>query len=144
MTTPSKPRRSRRPKIVLSSTRLVELETLCEGMMRRNPELAEQLVEELGRARIVSPSRLRADVVDIGRSVTYCDEATGTEHTVTLVFPQEANISMGRVSVMTPIGAALIGLAEDAAFHWETRDGHRRGLKILKVAPAACDALQGA
>tara|TARA_R100000935_G_C2839237_1_gene170083 strand:- start:2912 stop:3346 length:435 start_codon:yes stop_codon:yes gene_type:complete len=144
MTLTSKPRRSRRPKIVLSSTRLVELEALCEGMMRRDPELAELLVEELGRARIVNPARLRTDVVDIGRSVTYRDEATGTEHRVTLVFPQEADISEGRVSVMTPIGVAMIGLAEDAAFHWETRAGHRRGLKILRVGSADRDTLQSA
>lgn len=137
MTTPFNSRRVRRPKIVLSNTRLADLEALCDGMLRRNPELAEQLLEELGRARIVSPSRLRADVVDIGRKVTYRDEATGTEHIITLVFPQEADISAGRVSVMTPIGVALIGLAEEATFHWETRDGHQRGLKILKVAPTA-------
>ncbi|MEP3688020.1 MAG: nucleoside-diphosphate kinase, partial [Sulfitobacter dubius] len=94
MSAPSKPRKSpRNPKIVLSSTRLAELEALSEGMMRRNPELAEQLVEELGRARIVTPQRLRADVVDLGREVTYHDEATDKDHTVTLVLPQDADIS---------------------------------------------------
>ena len=142
MSTPPNPRRPRRPKIVLSSTRLAELEALSEGMMRRNPGLAEQLVEELGRARIVTPTRLRADVVDLGREVTYHDETTGKDHTVTLVLPQEADISSGRVSVMTPIGIALIGLAEDAVFHWETQDGQRRALKILKVSPLAQETLQ--
>ncbi|MDF3362805.1 nucleoside diphosphate kinase regulator [Sulfitobacter sp. Ks41] len=145
MTTSSKLRRSpRRPKIVLSSTRLAELEALSEGMMRRNPELAKQLVEELSRARIVSPSRLRADVVDLGREVTYHDAATGKNHRVTLVLPQEADISKGLVSVMTPIGIALIGLAEDAVFHWETRGGERRELKILKVTPFEEETLQRA
>lgn len=139
-----KARRPRRPKIVLSSTRLAELEALSEGMMRRNRDLAEQLVEELGRARIVSPSRLRADVVDIGRKVTYHDAMTGKDHTVTLVLPQNADISNGLISVMTPIGVALIGLAEDAVFHWETRDGQRRELKIIKVHPHERDALQEA
>ena len=145
MSTPSKPRRSpRKPKIVLNSTRLAELEALSEGMMRRNPELAEQLVEELGRARIVTPQRLRADVVDLGREVTYHDAATDKDHTVTLVLPQDADISNGLVSIMTPIGIALIGLAEDAVFHWETRDGQRRELKILKVAPLEQETLQSA
>jgi len=144
MSTPSIARRPRRPKIVLSSTRLAELEALSEGMMRRNPDLAEQLVEELGRARIVTPSRLRPEVVDIGRKVTYRDETTGKDHTVTLVFPQDADISNGRISVMTPIGVALIGLAEEAVFHWETRDGHRREVKILKVFPLERKALHGA
>jgi len=144
MSTPSKTRRPRRPKIVLSSTRLAELEALSEGMMRRNPAMAEQLVEGLARARSVAPSRLRSDVVDLGRKVTYRDETAGKDHTVTLVLPQEADISNGRISVMTPIGIALIGLAEDAVFHWETRDGHRRELKILKVFPLEREALQRA
>ncbi|WP_417260774.1 nucleoside diphosphate kinase regulator [Celeribacter sp.] len=142
--TPRKPRTPRRPKIVLSSTRLAELEALSEGMMRRNPELAEQLIEELGRARIVTPARLRPDVVDLGRDVTYHDEETGKDHTVTLVLPQDADISSGRISIMTPIGVALIGLAEGAVFHWETRGGKRRELKVLKVSPVEREALQGA
>ncbi|MFG6501470.1 MULTISPECIES: nucleoside diphosphate kinase regulator [unclassified Sulfitobacter] len=137
---PSRP--ARKPKIVLSSTRLAELEALSEGMMRRNPELAEQLVEELGRARIITPQRLRADVVDLGREVKYHDAATGKDHIVTLVLPQDADIFKGLVSVITPIGIALIGLAEGAVFHWETRDGQRRELKILKVAPVEEETLQ--
>jgi regulator of nucleoside diphosphate kinase len=129
---------------VISSSRLAELEALSEGMMRRNPELAEQLIEELGRARIVSPARLRPDVVDIGRIVTYRDEETGKDHTITLVFPQDADISNARISVMTPIGVALIGLHEDAVFHWQTRGGKRRELKILKVFPLESEAVQEA
>ena len=144
MSNPPKARRPRRPKIVISSTRLAELEALSEGIMRRNPDLAEQLVEELGRARIVTPARLRPDVVDIGRRVTYRDETAEKDHTVTLVFPQDADISNERISVMTPIGVALIGLAEGAVFHWETRDGHRRELKILKVFTTVDETLQGA
>ncbi|WP_336098145.1 nucleoside diphosphate kinase regulator [Roseovarius sp. CH_XMU1461] len=133
MPVPSQPRRPRRPKIVISSKRLTELESLSEKFVRRDPELAEQLIEELGRARIVTPSRLRPDVVDLGRQFTYRDESAGKDHSVTLVLPQDADISNGRISVMTPIGIALIGLAEGAMFHWETRNGHRRELKILKV-----------
>ena len=133
MPVPSRPRRPRRPKIVISSSRLTELESLSEKIVRRDPELAEQLIEELGRARIVTPSRLRPDVVDLGRQFTYRDETAGKDHSVTLVLPQDADISNGRISVMTPIGIALIGLAEGAMFHWETRNGHRRELKILKV-----------
>lgn len=133
MPVPSQPRRPRRPKIVISSKRLTELESLSEKFVRRDPELAEQLIEELGRARIVTPSRLRPDVVDLGRQFTYRDETAGKDHSVTLVLPQDADISNGRISVMTPIGIALIGLAEGAMFHWETRNGHRRELKILKV-----------
>ncbi|UYV35772.1 nucleoside diphosphate kinase regulator [Rhodobacteraceae bacterium D3-12] len=144
MSTQTNPRRSRRPKIVLSNTRLAELEVLSERMMRRNPDLAELLIEELSRARVVAPSRLRGDVVDLGRKFTYCDETEGKDHTITLVLPAEADISAGRISVMTPIGVALIGLAEGAVFHWETRDGQRRELKVLKVFTDDQNTLQSA
>ena len=136
MSTSQKSRRSRRPKITLSTTTLSELESLSEGMMRRNPELADRLIEEIGRARIVAPDRLQADIVDLGRMFSYRDETAGEDHTGTLVLPQHADISSGRISVVTPIGVALIGLAEDAAFYWETLDGQRRELKILKVFPS--------
>ncbi|WP_457773209.1 nucleoside diphosphate kinase regulator [Phycobium rhodophyticola] len=112
--------------------------------MRRNPDLAELLIEELSRARVVAPSRLRGDVVDLGRKFTYRDETEGKDHTITLVLPAEADISAGRISVMTPIGVALIGLAEGAVFHWETRDGQRRELKVLKVFTDNQNTLQSA
>ena len=52
---------------------------------------------------------------------------------MTLVFPEEADITRQRVSVMTPIGVALLGLAEGAEFYWDTRDNQRRMLLIIKV-----------
>lgn len=62
-------------------------------------------------------------MVAIGRAVTYRDETTGQEKTVTPVFPEKADIACSRISVLTPIGVALIGLAEGASLHWDTRDG---------------------
>jgi regulator of nucleoside diphosphate kinase len=54
--------------------------------------------------------------------------------TVTLVLPGEADIAERKVSVLTPIGAALIGLAQGASIDWETRDGESRELTVLQVA----------
>lgn len=105
--------------------------------MRRTPELAERLLGEIARARIVNATRLRADVVALGREVVFRDETTGREHTVVLVLPQDADIAKGRASVMTPIGVALIGLRAGASFTWETRDGETRKLTVVSVAPAA-------
>jgi regulator of nucleoside diphosphate kinase len=72
-------------------------------------------------------------VVAIGRAVTYRDETTGQEHTVTPVYPEDADIARGQISILTPIGVALIGLAEGASLHWETRAGKRRILTVLHV-----------
>jgi regulator of nucleoside diphosphate kinase len=130
---------SRRPRIIVSETTLAHLEGLVDGAMQRNPALAERLLEELGRAKVVPANKLPANVVSIGNAVTYRNEATGQEQTVTLVFPEDADITTGRVSVMTPIGTALLGLAEGAAFYWDTRDNQRRMLTVTKVEPAKPD-----
>ena len=130
-----KHRRIRTPKIVLDAVELARLEALAEGAVQRNPALADRLFDEIGRARIVAPERMPRNVVSIGSIVTYRDETTGREMTVTLVYPEHADISRNRVSVLTPIGVALLGLAEGAAFHWDTRDGRTKMLTVLHAEP---------
>jgi regulator of nucleoside diphosphate kinase len=56
---------------------------------------------------------------------------------VTLVLPEQADISQGRASLMTPIGVALIGLSVGMTFRWITRDGEERSLTVLEVHPDA-------
>ena len=137
MTETVRKRSPRAPKIVVNADDLAHIEALAEGAMQRNPALADRLLDELGRARIVAPAKMPANVVSIGSTVTYRDESTGLEKTVTLVFPEDADITRQRVSVMTPIGVALLGLAEGAEFYWVTRDNQRRMLSVTKVEQAA-------
>ncbi|MDO5757016.1 MAG: nucleoside diphosphate kinase regulator [Rhodobacterales bacterium] len=125
--------RVRAPKLVINQDELSHIEALAEGAYQRNPVLADRLLDELGRARIVSADKMPSDVISIGSSVIYRDETTGQEKTVTLVYPENADISRNRVSVMTPIGVSLLGLAEGAAFYWDTRDDQRRMLTVISV-----------
>ena len=135
MTTPiPRPASRRRPKIVLARDTFDRMDALAEGAQRRSPELADRLMDELSRAKVVANDKLRSDVVAIGRHVTYRDESTGQTKTV---FPEDADISLGQVSVITPIGVALIGLSEGASFRWETRDGTTRKLTVLGVGANA-------
>ncbi|MFA5582226.1 MAG: nucleoside diphosphate kinase regulator [Paracoccaceae bacterium] len=131
--------RSPRPQVVIARETLDHLEGLAQGMFARNPELSERLLEELSRAKIVDAAKVPADVAGIGSRVTYRDEATGREQTVTLVWPEQADISAGRASVMTPIGVALLGLKAGARFNWETRSGETRQLSVLDVAQAEAE-----
>lgn len=138
MTTPTpRPASRRRPKIVLARDTFDRMDALAEGAQRRSPELADRLMDELSRAKVVANDKLRNDVVAIGRHVTYRDESTGQTKTVQLVFPEDADISLGQVSVITPIGVALIGLSEGASFRWETRDRTTRTLTVLGVGANA-------
>jgi len=133
MTQPAKPRRTRTPKLVINADDLDHIEALAEGAMQRNPALADRLLDEISRARVVAPGKMPKDVVAIGSTVTYRDETTGLEKTVTLVFPENAEIAQQRISLMTPIGVALLGLSEGAAFYWDTRDNQRRTLTVIRV-----------
>lgn len=142
MTKTPKPRRTKAPKIVINADDLAHIEALAEGAMQRNPALADRLFEEIGRARIVAPEKMPADVVSVGSTVTYRDETTGLEKAVTLVYPEDADIARQRVSVMTPIGVALLGLAEGSVFYWDTRDNQRRMLSVIKVEKGSSSDLE--
>jgi regulator of nucleoside diphosphate kinase len=69
----------------------------------------------------------------MGSVVEFRDETTGKVQAVTLVYPGNADISQGRISVLTPIGAALIGLSAEDSITWETRTGELRQLTVLKI-----------
>jgi regulator of nucleoside diphosphate kinase len=123
--------------ITLDTAQADQLEALAAGALRRSPALADRLLGEIARARIVETERLPRDVVALGREVTYRDETTGREQTVTLVLPQQADIAQGRASILTPIGVALIGLREGSSFTWDARDGQTRRLTVVRVSRAA-------
>lgn len=133
--------RSVRPQITIAQETVAHLEALVEGAAARMPAVADRLLEELSRARIVPAARVPADVARIGSNIVWRDETTGREHSAVLVWPEEADIAAGRVSVLTPVGVALLGLKAGARFHWETRSGESRELAVLSVSqPAALAA----
>ena len=129
-----KPSRAPRlPALVLSHPDHERLAGLATAALDRMPDVAEGLLAELDRARLVAPGRVPATAVQMGSKVTY--EAGGSARTVTLVYPEDADIAAARVSVMTPIGAALIGLSEGQAISWTARDGRRHELRVVEVEP---------
>lgn len=99
-------------------------------------DAAEDLLEEIDRARVVPRSKLPPEVVRMGSTVTYRPD-NGEERTVTLVYPAEADISQNRISVLTPIGTALIGLARGQSITWTARNGMKHVLSVLDVANPA-------
>ena len=124
------------PRIVIDETLVGHLEELASGASERAPDLADRLLTKLSRARLVAPNRMPPNVVTIGNRVSYRDMAAGEERDVALVFPEEADIAQGRVSVLTPIGVALLGLSVGARFTWQTRSGETKELTVMQVHPA--------
>lgn len=92
------------------------------------------LVEELGRAEIVAPRELPPGVVTMGAQVDYVDGSGRPARRVTLVYPGSEDIAAGRISVLTPIGTALIGLSVGQTMAWVTRGGERKYLTVTAVA----------
>lgn len=110
---------------------------LAWAAQAQSPAVGEFLLEEVERARIVEPQDVPAKVVTMGASVRFRDDATGAERTVALVYPGEQDIELGRISVLTPVGAALIGLSEGQSIAWRTPSGEERSLTVLSVAQPA-------
>jgi regulator of nucleoside diphosphate kinase len=99
-------------------------------------DVCEYLREELDRAHILPAEKLRPDIVSLGSQVQFRDERTGKSQEVFLVYPLDADIARRRVSVLTPVGAALLGLSVNQTISFRTRSGERRELTVLKVSPA--------
>lgn len=134
-----KKKAGRRPAIHMIDTEAEALAELAVSVEDRLPDVSELLLEEIERATLHSARRVPADTVTMHSTVDFVDEGSGVSRTVQLVYPGEADIGAGRVSILTHIGAGLIGLREGQSILWPGRDGHRRMLAISRVeqAPAA-------
>lgn len=99
----------------------------------RNPDLARLILDEINRAQVQPATELPGDVVTLDSEVTFADDSGSEARKVQLVLPSEADIEAGKVSVMTPVGAGLIGMRVGASIDWPTPDGRPRTLKILSV-----------
>ncbi|MCC6780044.1 MAG: nucleoside diphosphate kinase regulator [Hyphomicrobiales bacterium] len=124
---------SRLPPITLLASDRERLARLAQAGMSRFPETAEYLAREVERARIVEPDQDGEAFVKMGSWVQFRDNDTGGVRCMTLVYPDRADVTLGRISVLTPVGAALIGLSEGQSIEWQTPAGERRSLTVLAV-----------
>ena len=125
-------KRQRKPAITTTRSDHERLSRLAESYLDRNPEVAEELLAELDRARIVEDGRIPANVVHMGSTLRFTSDL-GEDRRVTLVFPGEADIAAGKISVITPIGVALIGLSAGQSIDWTARDGRVHRLTVETV-----------
>jgi regulator of nucleoside diphosphate kinase len=120
------------PNIIVSNADYERLTDLANASIERLPEVAEELLSEMDRANVVHDGSVPADVVRMGSTVTFRSD-DGRERTETLVYPVDEDSDAHKISVMTPVGAALIGLAEGQSISWTARDGRRHELIVVKV-----------
>lgn len=122
----------RKPSIVIGKTDHERLNNVALAAAERFPEISDGLLLELERARVVTDISVPRNVVSMGSSVEY-ETDTGDARTVTLVFPGDADISEGKISILTPIGTALLGLAVGQTISWIARDDRQHKLTVLAV-----------
>jgi regulator of nucleoside diphosphate kinase len=121
-----------KPPLVIGEIDHRNLISLALAMEKASPDVSEALLAELDRARVVPQGKVPARTVRMGSTVVFRTNGTSPRR-ITLVLPGEADIATGRISVMTPIGAALIGLSAGQSILWQARDGREQELSIVSV-----------
>jgi len=97
------------------------------------PSAAEMLEAELDRAHVVSQEGLPAEVVSMRSRVLYEDVDSGDRREAVLVYPEEADLARSLISVLAPIGTALLGLREGQAISWPVPGRRTRTIRVLSV-----------
>lgn len=123
----------RRPPLLMSEEGQVQLVALADAAARRHPVVSGLLHEEADRTELVPAAELPDTTVALGSVVEFRDSESGGTRRIRLVLPGEADIAEGRVSVLSLVGAGLIGLSEGQSIDWPTQDGRMRRLSVLRV-----------
>lgn len=105
----------------------------------RLPVVAAMLLEEIERAELHASDDMPEGHVRLDSRVTFMDVKSGRIREVQLVLPAQANIGEGRISILTPMGAALYGLADGTCISWPDLEGNERPIRVVRVEepPAA-------
>ena len=122
-------------KIYITDFDMKRLRQILEGTKawsEKDREYMENLEGELDRAVVVSPKDVPPDVVTMNSELQVKDLATGKKMVFRLVFPRDADFEKGKVSILAPVGTALIGYRVGNTVDWKVPSGIRR-LKIESV-----------
>lgn len=122
-----------RPTIIINELDAERIDRLLEQPAFASLPVAAALNDELDRAQMCAPQDMPADVVTMNSQVKFRDLATGEVRTRTLVYPANMTDSSMQLSVLAPVGAALIGLRIGDTIHWELPGGIATHLEVLEL-----------
>jgi regulator of nucleoside diphosphate kinase len=131
-----------RPQIHLLASESDLVADLALRLEHQQPAVAAMLLGEIDRAELYEPGTLPEDAVRLGSDVDFVDENTSQLRKVRLVLPALANIAEGRISILTPMGAALYGLRTGDSIDWPDLDGKSRKIRIVRVLQDASESEQ--
>ncbi|KPD04487.1 nucleoside diphosphate kinase regulator [Moellerella wisconsensis] len=122
-----------KPAIIINDLDAERLDRLLEQPAHADSPVADALNEELDRAEIVTPQEIPADVVTMNSTIRFQDLISNEERTRTLVYPASLKDSTEQLSVMAPMGAALLGLRVNDEISWELPNGVKTRVKVLEI-----------
>ncbi|QKK03111.1 MAG: nucleoside diphosphate kinase regulator [Pseudomonadota bacterium] len=122
---------SARPPIIISTMDLHRLEKLFEDQPANSFAGMAELEAELVRAQLVEPAAIPADVVSMNSSVRF--SVDGQEYVRTLVYPAALNDTDQQISVMAPVGSALLGMREGSSIDWPRHGGGSMNVNIDQI-----------
>lgn len=122
-----------KPAILLSESEYDLIASYAMGLEHGQPKLAAMLFREINRAKICAASKVPDTVVKLGSRIAYFDNVSGVVRNVRLVLPGNADVDEGSISILTPVGAGLIGLRPGQSINWPGLDGKPRVLSVLEV-----------
>jgi regulator of nucleoside diphosphate kinase len=132
MTTGELPKTGQLPPIMIPAGDYRRLTALMDAAERAPTPVVEFLAQELSRAEIVDDEQCQ-HVVRVGSLVSYRDGVNGRYRTVRIVWPLEADVNRNRISVLSPVGAALLGMSPGQSIEWPRPVGEPRTLTVLAV-----------
>jgi regulator of nucleoside diphosphate kinase len=121
------------PPLILSLRDVRRIEALLATPQGEASAVAEALEAELLRGDVREPADMPADVVTMHSEVVCVDEASGAERRLTLVYPEAADGGAGKVSILAPVGAALLGLRVGQSINWPLPGGRSTRLTVKAV-----------
>lgn len=125
---------STRPKIVISSIDADRLDQLIESLPRSGFPGKDELEAELARAQVVDPKDVPPTVVTMNSTVRFKVESSSEEFTLTLVYPKDMDSSNDKISILAPVGSALLGLSQGDEIEWPKPGGGVLRVRIEEVA----------
>jgi regulator of nucleoside diphosphate kinase len=124
------------PEIAITPRDLARLDLLTGFVVTYRTPVRETLARELRRARVVPAHALPLQTVTMHSTATCREDGDASPRTVTLVYPGEESREEGKLSVLTPLGAALIGLSAGQSIGYEDPAGRARSVTVLAVHQA--------
>ena len=122
-----------RPQIVLTSQDLERLETLLESLPAHSVPGSAELLAELERAEIVEPEQIPPSVVTMNSTVRFSMDSSGEEFCLTLVYPKDVDGTGDKISVLAPVGSALLGLSTGDEIEWPRPGGGTIKVRIEEI-----------